>query len=645
MHKFMIRVAAIVLGMLLLAMQAVWAMPETMGTDELYPGMTGKVYTVVDSSGEIVSFDADVIGVIDNGKGASRLIMAKASGPVVEGAGGVLQGMSGSPVYIDGKLVGALSAGIKEMDPYTFFITPIADMLGIWNLPDSKNRTHLQVVNIKQAAELRDKVRAELTKTEAAKAQKIAPAAGNVTSQETVHAADSQDKKETSKKETKALLYISGFGSAGRDFLQKQLMPLGIGKLGDDIGFGGTPGYTVDYNANLQPGSPVGVALVYGDFSVGATGTVTAVDGKRILAFGHPFLHKGNVNYFMTDADVIGTVSGQSTGMKIATVGHIIGRISQDRETGIAGELGVFPSVVPIKVMVENHTLAQEGSYSAQIAYDEDFLPALTAGVAYAALNKTSDNLGESTAKVHFVIDTNAVQGGKIERSNMFYNTSDVGQMAMGEIAQAMDLICSNTDRESDIVDVKVDIDVDGGRQTASIISAIPDKTKVKPGEIVNFKTTIKPYRRDKETLLIPFTVPQKQREGIMHLDVHGGGLIPVAQILMAQQAAAAGINMGAEQDKVQTTEQKIKDFMSADMNNEIVIEPSASPPAMSEIEQKDAMKMAIKQSEEMAKTADNPVELGKNDKKQPVQPPKTKFAAKYIIDNVVHAALQISRK
>ena len=94
------------------------------------------------------------------------------------------------------------------------------------------------------------------------------------------------------------------------------------------------------YNASLKPGSAVGVAIVYGDFAVGATGTVTAVDGKKILGFGHPFLHRGNVNYFMTDATVVGTISGQSNGMKIANIGNIIGRISQDRETGIAGTIG-----------------------------------------------------------------------------------------------------------------------------------------------------------------------------------------------------------------------------------------------------------------------------------------------------------------
>ena len=686
MHKFFTKTAAVSCGVLLFAMQSVWAMPDTMGTDELSPGMSGTVYTVVDHQGEIQNFGADIIGVLDNGKGSSKLIMAQATGPVVEGVGGVLQGMSGSPVYVDGRLVGALSAGLKEMDPYKFFITPIADMLEIWKLPDAKNLTRLQTIDIKKAAEQREKVKAELAKAEEEKQKKGAEKEQVENGvQKSVKAADeaktaekpaneakpadqavgkaekkAEDKVnekadekaghkadpavKTGKTEAKENLYFSGFGSAGRSFLQKKLTPLGVDVLDEGFSFGAAENYTTNYNASLEPGSPVGVALVYGDFSIGATGTVTAVDGNRILAFGHPFLHKGNVNYFMTDADVVGTVSGQSAGMRLATAGHIIGRISQDRAAGIAGELGVFPSVVPVRVNVKDHSLARDNTYSAQIAYDEDFLPALTAGIAYASLDKTSDTLGDNTAKVHFKIQTNAVESGKVERSNMFYNTSDVGQIALTEIAEAMNLICSNTDRESDIVDVKVDIDVNAGRQTASILSAVPDKTTVKPGETVTFKTTIKPYRRDKETLMIPFTVPKRQREGAMHLDVHGGGLVPAVQMFLAQQAAAAGIDAGADEDKTIKTADKLKEFMEQDMNNEIVIEPAASPGVMSEAEQKQAMKAAAREAERSMQEAQEQKPAEGKTKKQ-AKPVKAKLASNYIIDNVVHATLQISKK
>ena len=114
------------------------AMPEIMPLDQIENGMSGKAYTVVDNSGVIEPFDVDIIGLIDNGKGSTKMIMAKASGDVINKTGGVLQGMSGSPIYVDGKLVGALAAGLKEMSPYTFFITPIESMLPMWDMPDPK---------------------------------------------------------------------------------------------------------------------------------------------------------------------------------------------------------------------------------------------------------------------------------------------------------------------------------------------------------------------------------------------------------------------------------------------------------------------------------------------------------------------------
>ena len=677
MRKMMKQVAAACMALSLYASSpALAAMPPMMGADEVYPGMHGTAYTVVDGSGEIKSFDVDVIGTIDEGKGASKRIMAKASGPVVEMTGGALQGMSGSPVYIDGELVGALSAGIKGMDPYTFLITPIADMTPIWNMPDRKNMTTLSQVDFKKIEAQKAKLKADAEKAAAKKAEaKKAEAqpgedqqAGKEAKDTAASAQDdavldkpvqeaadktteaAADAGQDTKAEPKTALYLSGFGTAGTSFMQQKLSALGF-EAKDGAAFGtGSSGTQVLYDAQLQPGGAVGVAVVFGDFTVGATGTVTAVDGKRVLAFGHPFLHKGNVNFFMTDASVVGTVSGPTDGMKIANVGNIIGRINQDREAGVGGILGVFPSVVPIKVTVKDNTLARSNSYSAQIAYDEDYLPALSAGIAYAAMTKTADTQGESTANIHFEVTTDAAEGGKIERSNMYYNTSDVGQVAVNELAQAMNLVCANTDKESNIVGIKVDVSLSSGRQTASMISAIPDKMKVKPGDTVNFRTTIKPYRQDKETLLIPYTVPKTQRPGALHLDLRGGGFVPVTTALLQQ---AAGADTSADEDKTQTTADKINDFVAAGKNNEIIIAPAPSQTLMSEDDQKAAIKRAIRQQNEEA-AAENaagnapsagPVDLLGHKAKQKKSTAETKFATEYIIDNVIHATLQVEKK
>lgn len=688
-------------------------------------GMTGTAYTVVDSSGEIRSFDVDIVGNMDNGKGSSRMIMARARGPVIEQTGGILQGMSGSPVYVNGRLVGAVAAGIKEMTPYTFFITPIEDMMKLWTMPDTKNKTRLKTVNMhkvveerkKQAAkekeeenkkaetsgnailnrimdviheaedtaretkakqEADEKEQAEKEKAEAAAAKAAdkavakdaakakeaadAPAEDAATAEDkaavdeaakastpvkdaaaaktaaaTEDKAQAKDEKALTK-QPKAVMYLSGFSQPGIDFLQKNVpvgrdvtfMPMGVRTEGE--------GNTL-YNASLKPGSAVGVAIVYGDFAVGATGTVTAVDGKKILGFGHPFLHRGNVNYFMTDATVVGTISGQSNGMKIANIGNIIGRISQDRETGIAGTIGDFPTVVPVKVRIKDTTLGRTDDYGARIAYDEDFLPELSGGIAYAAMTKTSDTLAGSTANVHFTIRTNAAEGGKFERSNMFYNTADVGQIAVGELMQAMSIVCSNTEQESDIVDVQVDVQMENGRKTATLVSAVPDKATVKPGDFVKFTTTIKPYRRDKETLLIPYRVPVTAPEGPLTLDIRGGGVAPIAQLKLLQQT---GLDLIAQEDKTATTKDKLQGLKRTGRNNEIIIAPGAQAQVMMPAQQRKAAREAAKAAREAAQQRKFSFSLNKPKNENAGE---TKFTTNYIIDNVIHSTLQVERK
>ncbi len=655
------------MGMMMSAPVAGLAMDPIMPHSQVQEGMVGTAYTVIDSSGALRDFQVDVVGNMENGKGSQPMIMAKASGPVIEQTGGILQGMSGSPVYVDGYLVGAVAAGIKGMTPYTFFITPIDEMTPLWSMPDKKNKTRLSTINIKKAAESRDKAAQEKKKQQEERAKsgdtkvygdelldraraavKADKDKGKEPVEETapeqkgpakaeenkpVQADKAEKEKHAVKAEPKDVMYFSGFNQAGLDFLKRQLDPQGSYTFLPMGAPAAEMGKTV-YNASLVPGAAVGVAVAYGDFAVGATGTVTAVDGDNILAFGHPFLHRGNVNYFMTDATVVGTISGQSNGMKVANIGNIIGRIKQDRATGISGTLGEFPSVVPIKVNVRDNSLARNVNYGARIAYDEDFLPQLSGGIAYAALSKTSDNLSGSTAKVGFRIRTDAAKDGVVSRDNMFYNTADVGQIAMAELIQAMSTICQNTDRESDIIDVQVDITVDGGRKTASLVTAVPDKKKVRPGDTVKFTTTIKPYRKSQETLIIPYTVPEAQPAGKLNLDIRGGGLVPVTSLMLLQQA---GVDVKTEAESKLTTDARLEKLEKAGRNNEIVIAPGAVQPQVSKHELLRAQQAAAKRAKAKASNLDA---LGK----KTATPGETKFSTGYIIDNAIHASLTVER-
>ncbi len=639
-------------------------MPPILPYEEVTEGMQGTAYTVLDTSGEIRTFPIEIIGRMESGKGSQRMIMARTSGDFIEHVGGVLQGMSGSPIYVDGRLIGALAAGLKDLSPYTFFITPIEDMTPLWDMPDTKNQTRIQTVNIveaveaRQKAEEKEKLRArEKAVGKMSRAEREAEWRDMIDALTGKKADDTKGTEETSegtneapeentpaqsetaeqgKAEEKAYFFTRGFNAAGLRYLEKNL-PAGTTFI--PLGTTGDSGKIhTRYDATLEGGQPIGVAVVYGDFSIGATGTVTAVDGKKVVAFGHSFMHKGNVNYFMTDADVIGTIAGQSNGVKIANIGSVIGRISQDRETGVAGTLGTFPTAVPVRIHVKDDALGTEETFGAQIAYDEDFLPVLSSSIAYAAMSKVSDALGSSTARIHFTIRTNAYENGVFERRNMYYNTADVGQIAVTELLQALGTIVTNAEKESDIVDVDVDVELTGDRQTALLVSATPDKTTVKPGETVTFQTKIRPYRKPEETLSIPYKVPKDQVPGTLNLDIRGGGFVPVSPLALLAQA---GLEVPDDEERFKTTEEKLRDLAETGQNNEVIIAPGAAPAPASEKELKKRIKEAAKASARAAKKEQTQggVKLLADEKKREK---KERFFAPYVIENVIHASLKV---
>ena len=644
------------------------AMPPILPYSEVTAGMEGTAYTVLDPSGEIRTFPVEILGNMEGGKGAQRMIMARTSGAFIEQIGGVLQGMSGSPVYVGDRLVGALAAGLKDLSPYTFFITPIEDMTPLWSMPDTKNQTNIDTIDLvkelearkkaeekhrlrerekvfakmsheEREAEWRDMIAAlngEKTEGAAANADEPAPTNDAAVARTDNSAAEDTAPQSASAAEEKAYFFTRGFNGAGLRYLQDKL-PMGGASFLPLGGSGAATQLHTRYDATLAGGQPVGVALVYGDFSIGATGTVTAVDGKKVVAFGHSFMHKGNVNYFMTDADVIGTIAGQSNGVKIANIGSVIGRVNQDRETGIAGILGTFPTSVPVQIHVKDNALGTEETFGAQIAYDEDFLPILSGSVAYAAMSRVADSLGSSTARIRFAIRTNAYDGGLFERRNMYYSAADVGQVAVTELLQAMNLIVTNAEQESDIIDVNVDVELNGERQTALLVSATPDKMTVKPGETVTFRTKIRPYRKAEETLSVPYTVPKTQPAGMLNLDIRGGGFVPVNPLMLFAQA---GLEVPDDEEKFKSTGDRLRELAEQGENNEIIIAPGAAPAPTSEKEMKKRMKAAAKASARAAKEEpEKRVKLLVDPNKKEA---KEKFFAPYVIENVIHATLKV---
>ena len=583
------------------------AMPLTMSLADVKPGMSATAYTVFDSTGVIKPFNIRIEGTLQNGK-SLPYIVAVASGDLINRTGGVLQGMSGSPVYINGKIIGAVSATFKEMSPFHCLITPIDSMTPIWNLPDSFIKPPIKVElepEIENVTEVETDEEIK-TNTEVETDGEIKTNTEVETNSKTENSTESENNSESAtESETAALVLSSGLNT---NFLSSVLP-------NQNFSYSDAPDYALNFNSDIQAGSPFGVAVVVGDFFVGATGTVTATDGNKLLGFGHSFVHLGNVNYFMTEAQVVSSVSGPTSGMKLAAMGPIIGRINQDREAGVAGIIGQFPSTVPISVSVN------DDKYSAVMAYNENLIPQLGAAIAYSALNEHADSLSGATVKLSFDIKTNIVNSGVFSRENLFYGAADVGQIAVTELMSALNLISTNQTAESDIFGIDVKINYETLRKTASLVSATPSKALVKPGEEVKLQVKLKPYRSKEVTVEIPYTVPATAAEGALMLDLHGGGLVPVVA------STPAGVVLPSTKTPAQQYEEKIQQLLTANKNNEIIVKPTATPKTEKEL------LAEIKRLKKLSKMGIEP---------KAVKP--VKFATDYVIDNVIQCKINVGR-
>lgn len=690
----MIKYLIMICLMLFVSTNITMAMPQIMTTEQIKPGMQGYAETIIQGNQKI-EFNVELIGVVNNGKGSEKQILARAYGPIIDETHGVIHGMSGSPVYVDGKLVGAVARAVgQDVLPYRFYITPIEAMLELWKLPDplaEVNKSNIKMMKVPSAKDYEQhqqeydkKVDEEVAKykskylvTPEGKEQIVGKAQKRLEEilsgkDETVEETNKVDEEQATKiieeiennKETtkdnlneqvavtdfmlKSLqkqneensnfavnnipIYVSGFSDNSLAFLAnnlryKNITPYMSGEIVSSPTMDGIS--DIEPNASLQPGDPVGVVMAYGDFSAGGTGTVTAVENDKIIGFGHPMSYKGNVNYFMTKADVVGSAGGILNGMKVSTFGKIIGRINQDRFSGVAGILNKYPSAIPVRVNVVDENLGRDRTYVAKIAYDEDILPTLAPSIVYASMDRTADRASYGTAKVKFKIRTDEMPNGEFERENMFYDPKDLGQFSVGELTQALMFLCTNMDRPSNILDIKVDVNFSANRKTASIVSAIPEKEEAKPGETVIFKVMLKPYRKENITIDVPYTIPKTQKEGQMFLEVKGGGFIQLAQILQS------GLVVTPQDIAQLSTADRLNELKNLNKNNEIIVTPVLD--IQNDAQQSKAIEEAIKLSEEISK-------MSKKERAEFNKSRESKVTTDYVIDNFIQTSINIKK-
>jgi len=321
-----------------------------MPLSELHPGQKGEVWTVFKGN-KPEAFAVEVTGILQNALGPGKnLILCELTDPRIQPMGAVA-GMSGSPLYIDGKVVGVLAYQIQRFETVRYAgFTPIADMLEVSAMPTAIAPAGNPLpIPIKGASSRR--------------------------TAQTDYPADMHP--------FAPVFSVGGISPQVAALLAPQFQMLGLDSIALGGSSEGSSSEVPAVNVELKPGDVVAAALAVGDISIAATGTVSHVDGKRVLAFGHPMLSLGATELPMASAEVVAILPSQLNSVKVSNTGQIIGSFSQDRLSGIYGEIGRQPQLVPVDIDLPARMKRKALHFS--VVRQEQILPVIAAsGLAQA---------------------------------------------------------------------------------------------------------------------------------------------------------------------------------------------------------------------------------------------------------------------
>jgi len=453
-----------------------------MKSSELKPGMTGTAWTVFTGT-EPEAVPIEIIGLWKNAWGPKQdVIVAKMGGKAQRT--NVAGGMSGSPVYIDGKLIGAVALRLSVFSPDSICgITPIELMLEINDLDQSRPSD----------ARTPDKAQPRAQVSVPSELLMQAVAAG---------ASPSLIKQAPLLTPIETPLTFSGF----HENVLREFGPM-FQQLGVTAVQGGGAGSAIyatkpaaGWKDSLQPGGVVAGVLVSGDMGVTGLGTVTYNDGKRILAFGHPFFNLGPVNMPMSKGEVLMVLASQFQPNKIANATEIVGELTQDRHSGIMGVLGQESGMIPVSVDVRTFgggpTASSEKKFRFNVFVNQKWTPYLMMVTLFNTVSGVNEFMDEATYRLT----------GEVEMDGQ-PNISLTTMQASGELPMPAPMLLAgwwgdkfsrlylNSVKTPKLKSVHVNVDLLPERRVATIENAWAGSSDVRPGEDLPVKVFLRPYR------------------------------------------------------------------------------------------------------------------------------------------------------
>jgi len=461
---------------------------------ELRAGMHGVAYTVFEGV-KPEAVDVEILGILKDMAGPkSDVILARLHGKKVEYTG-VVAGMSGSPVYIDGKLVGAIAYRIGEFSKEPIAgITPAAAMLEINEMDQSAAVKLSHDAGAATGVASRTSGPGESLTTD--------PGVAGYTSL---------------LKPIETPLVFSGFSAEtlrlfGPSFASAGVLPvMGAGSVSD-----------AKQPEPLEPGSAVSAVLVRGDMNIAGTCTVTYLDATHLLACGHPFLQSGTVDMPMTKATVLATLPSSSNSFKIVNATEPVGAFVQDRRTGIMGRFDRQPEMIPVTLTLNSAGHAKQ--YRFEVLNNPKITPTAVMATVFNALQGVNEYGEDTTYRLNGSI---AVQGyPKLAVQNMYAPADGSTPTAYAiavSIGDRFSRIYENPYDTPKIAGVELSFDMVQERRSARLENAHTDVTEARPGDTITIETLLRPYRGESMVRQIPLTIPASTPKGSLRILVSDG--------------------------------------------------------------------------------------------------------------------------
>jgi hypothetical protein len=481
--------------------------------EDLRPGMKGIARTVFAGT-EAQEFGVEILGVLPGFPGPHQSgIIARLTGSNVEKTG-VFAGMSGSPVYIDGRLVGAIAFSFPYSKEAIAGITPIKEMIDIFEKGSVKET--------QKAREPRTVSFAQLAATEW---KPLLPKPAVTGAPLIASVANGSPLIPLLGQQMMPIATPIVFGGISQETLSQfsgQLLANGLLPV---AGAGGGAAITPLAPANektLLPGTSISVQLVRGDYSLAASGTVTFRDGDRIYAFGHPFLSLGSSDMPMTEASVVTVIPNVNNSFKLAVPGQMVGSISQDRATGVFGHLGVAPKMIPVKITLHTSRDRVE-TFAYEVASDSFLTPILLNITLFNTITSSERSLGDSTISIKGEIKIKGQDPVAVDRR---FSAANSPIMAAGSVAAPLAALLGSGFDDVQISDINLDVTSTDTKYAAALERISLDRTEVRRGEKVEIQAYVRTDSGKQFVQRIPIQIPADLPAGQLLIFVGDGGAL-----------------------------------------------------------------------------------------------------------------------